>query len=182
MSDAAGMEHSGVQEDKNFLPFLLLKADKLLNFICGGVNIMKRKSKLRRAVFSLAICAGIFCAGCCVLLMAEEYNSANHKLNVCKQELQAWEACRHTKPSYFKSNSEAVSTCLKNFNEARDNPWVSLPKERLIGLFVLAALGSAVGGGLVTWVVIWLGGLSIYRFFRLLALCFRYRPGRQVNS
>ncbi|MHC4111252.1 MAG: hypothetical protein ACYSUY_09255 [Planctomycetota bacterium] len=143
---------------------------------------MKRKSKLRRAVFSLAICAGIFCAWCCVLLMAEEYNSARHKLDVSKQELQAWEACRHTKPGYFKSNSEAVSTCLKNFNEARDNRWVSLPKERLIGLFVLAALGSAIGVGLVTWAVIWLCGLSICRFIRLLALCFRYHPGKQVSS
>ncbi len=143
---------------------------------------MRRKSKIRSAVFSLAVCAGIFCAWCCVLLMSGEYYSARRKLNVSKQELQTWEACRNTKPSYFKSNAEAVSTCLKNFNEARDNRWISLPKEQLIGLFVLAAVGSAVGGGLATWAVVWLICLSVYKFVRLLASCFLRHPGRQVNS
>ncbi|MHC4643399.1 MAG: hypothetical protein ACYS32_17280 [Planctomycetota bacterium] len=141
---------------------------------------MKRKSRLRRAVFSMAVCVGIFCAWCVGLLMFGEYNSACHKLDMHKQELQAWEACRQTKPSYFRSNSEAVSSCLKNYNEARDNPWMSLPKERLIGLFVLAALGSAVGGCLATWIVVWLGVLAIYRFFRSIVFCFRHHPSRQV--
>jgi Flp pilus assembly protein TadB len=143
---------------------------------------MRQKSKLRSAVFSLAVCAGVFCAWCCVLLMSGEYYSARRKLDVSKQELQTWEACRNTKPSYFKSNAEAVSTCLKNFNEARDNRWLSLPKEQLIGLFVLAAVVSAVGGGLATWAVVWLVFLSVYRFVRLLAFCFLRHPGRQVNS
>lgn len=143
---------------------------------------MNKKGKLRRAVFSLAICVGIFCAWCCVLLMAGEYNSASHKLDVHKQEVQGWEACRLTKPSYFRSNAEVVSSCLKNFNQAKDNFWLGLPKGQLIGLFALAALGSAVAGGLATWIVVWLGGLAIYRTIRLLAICFRYRPGRQVNS
>lgn len=142
---------------------------------------MKRKSRLRSAILSLAICAGIFCAWSCVLLMFGEYNSARHKLDVHRQELQAWEACRQTKPSYFRSNSEAVSSCLKNYNEARDNPWMSLPKERLIGLFVLAALGSAAVGCLATWIVVWLGVLAIYKFFRSLLFCFRHHPSRQVH-
>jgi hypothetical protein len=142
---------------------------------------MKRKNKIRSAVFSLAVCAGIFCAWCCVLLMVGEYQSAHRKLNVSKQELQTWEACRSTKPSYYESNAEAVSACLKNYNEARDNRWMSLPKEQLIGLFVLAAVVSAVGAGLVTWAVIWLICLSLYRFVRLLAFCFLRHPGRQVN-
>ena len=134
---------------------------------------MKRKDRLRGAILSIAICTGIFCAWCCVLLMAGEYNSARHKLNVHKEEVQAWEACRQTKPSYFRDNSETVGSCLKNYNEARDDPWMSLPKERLIGIFVLAALGSAIVGCLVTWTVLWLGYLIIYRFIRGLALCFR---------
>ncbi len=143
---------------------------------------MKRKNKIRSAVFSLAVCAGIFCAWCCVLLMAGEYQSARHKLNVSKQELQTWEACRNTKPSYFKSNAEAVSACLKNYNEARENRWMSMPKEQLIGLFVLAAVVSALGAGLATWAVIWLICLSVYRFIRLLAFCFLRHPSRQMNS
>jgi len=143
---------------------------------------MKRKSRLRGAILSLSICAGIFCAWCCVLLMAGEYSSARQKLDVHRLELQSWEACRQTKPSYFRSNSETVNSCLKNLSEAQDNFWVSLPKDQLIGLFILAALGSAVGGGLITWTVIWVGCLTIYRFFRLLALCFRYRLSRRVSS
>jgi hypothetical protein len=143
---------------------------------------MKRKSRLRKAIVSLAICTGIFCAWCCVLLMFGEYSSARQKLDVHRLELQTWEACRQTKPSYFRSNSERVNSCLKNLREAQDNPWVSLPKDQLVGLFVLAALGSAVGGGLVTWAVIWLGCLTIYRFFRLLALCFKYHQSRRVSS
>jgi hypothetical protein len=143
---------------------------------------MNKKRKLRSAVFSLAICVGIFCAWCCVLLMAGEYNSARRKLNVQKQEMQAWDACRQTKPSYFRNNSEAVTSCLKKLDEAKDNPWVSLPKERLVGLFTLAALASATVGTLVTWIVIWLVGLSIYRFFRWLAFCCCRKPCRRTNS
>ena len=137
---------------------------------------MRRKNKIRSAVFSLAVCAGIFCSWCCVLLMAGEYYSARRKLNVSKQELQTWDACRNTKPSYFESNAEAVSACLKNFNEARANRWMCMPKEQLIGFFVLAAVASAVGGGLVTWAVVWLVCLSIYRFVKLMTFCFLRHP------
>jgi hypothetical protein len=143
---------------------------------------MKKKRRSHAAIFSIAICVGIFCAWCCVLLMAEEYDSARRKLDVHKQEVQAWEACRQTKPSYFKSNSEAVSSCLKNLKEAQDDPWVSLPKGQLVGLFALTALASAAGGSLVTWIVVWLGGLSIYRFIRWLASCCWRKPGRRVNN
>jgi hypothetical protein len=141
---------------------------------------MKRKRRLRGAVFSMAICVGIFCAWCCVLLMAGEYNSACLKLDVHEQEMQAWEACRQTKPSYFRENSEAVSSCLKNFNEARENPWVSLPKEQLVGLFVLAALASAIVGGLVTWIVVWIVVLSIFRLVKWLLSCCWRKPCRQI--
>lgn len=137
---------------------------------------MRRKNKIRSAVFSLAVCAGIFCAWCCVLFMAGEYYAARRKLNVSKQELQTWDACRNTKPSYFASNADAVSACLKNFNEAQANRWMSMPREQLVGLFVLAAVASAVGGGLITWAVVWLVCLSIYRFVKLMAFCFLRHP------
>lgn len=143
---------------------------------------MKKKKRVRKAVFSLAICAGIFSAWCCVLLMAGEYNSARRKLAVHEQEVQAWEACRQTKPSYFKDNSEAVNSCLNNLTEAKDNPWVSLPKEQLIGLFVLAASASAAVGSLATWIVLWIIVLSIYRFFRWLAFCCLCKSSRRVSN
>ena len=143
---------------------------------------MKRKGKLRKAIFSLAICVGIFCAWSSVLLLFGEYSAARHKLDIRRQELQAWEACRQTKPSYFKSNSETVSACLKNYNEARDNPWMSLPKERLVGLFVLAAVGSAAVGCLATWIIVWLGVLAICKVFGSLLFCFRHHPTRQVQG
>jgi hypothetical protein len=135
---------------------------------------MNRKSKFRKAVFSLALCVGVFCAWCSVLLMAGQYFSARNKLNVQRQELQAWDACRKTKADYFRSNADTVAACLNNYEEARDDPWMSLPKDRLVGLFVLTALGSAAGGTLVTWTALWIVGLTIYKFFSLLVCCFRH--------
>lgn len=128
----------------------------------------------------MALCAGIFCAWCCVLLMAGEYNSARLKLSIYEHEMQEWEACRQTKPSYFRENSEAVSSCLKGFNEARDNPWLNLPKNQLVGFFVLAALASAFSGSLAVWIVVWIVVLSISRFVRLLKFCILRKPCRQM--
>jgi hypothetical protein len=114
--------------------------------------------------------------------MAGEYHSARFELDTHSRELQGWEACRQTKPAYFKANEEAVSSCLKSLDEARGNFWVKLPKAQLAGLFALASLGSAAGGYLAAWVVVWLGGLGIHRFIRWLALCFRLYPNRQMSS
>jgi len=137
---------------------------------------MKRKCGLRRVVFFLAICAGVFSACLCVLLMAGEYQLAQYNFDIHNRELQGWEACRQTKPAYFKANEEAVRSCLKSFDEARDNFWVRLPKAQMAGLFILAGLGGATGGYLLTWSVVWFGCLGIYRFFRWLVLCFRGKP------
>ncbi len=105
--------------------------------------------------------------------MADDYFSARYKLDTHSQEFQGWEACRQTKPAYYEANAEAVNACLESLEEAQDNFWVKLPKAQLIGLFVLAGLGSATGGFLVTWAIVWLVGLGIYRFIRLLMFCFR---------
>jgi len=134
---------------------------------------MKLKCRLRSVTLFLAICASVFSACFCVLLMADDYYSARYKLDTHSQEFQGWEACRQTKPTYFEANAEAVNTCLESLEEAQDNFWVKLPKAQLIGLFVLAGLGSATGGFLATWAIVWFVGLGIYRFIRLLAFCFR---------
>jgi len=105
--------------------------------------------------------------------MADDYFSARYKLDTHSQEFQGWEACRQTKPAYYEANAEAVNNCVESLEEAKDNFWVKLPKAQLIGLFVLAGLGSATGGFLATWAIVRFVGLGIYRFIRLLAFCFR---------
>lgn len=142
----------------------------------------RKKSRLRGAAFFLAICTSIFSACFCVLLMAGEYYSARYKVDAHNRELQGWEACRQLEPTYYKANSEAVSDCISSLEEARGNFWVKLPRAHLGGFFVLASLASATGGYLATWLVVWLGGLGIYRFFQWLVLCLRGKPKKQVNS
>ena len=134
---------------------------------------MKLQGKLRSITFFLAICASGILASFCILLMAGEYQSARYRLEIHSLEFQGWEACKQTKPAYFKDNAEAVTSCIKCLNEARDNFWVKLPKAQLAGLYVLAGVGGAIIGYLVTWIVVWFVGRSIYRFIRWLGLCFR---------
>jgi hypothetical protein len=134
---------------------------------------MKLHGKLRSVTFFLAICASGISASFCILLMAGEHQSARYRLEIHSLEFQGWEACKQTKPAYFKDNAEAVTVCIKALNEARDNFWVKIPKVQLAGLFVLAGVGGAISGYLVTWIVVWFGGSGIYRFIRWLGLCFR---------
>jgi len=133
---------------------------------------MKRRYGLRSITLFLSICISVFSACFCVLLMAGEYYTARHKLDIYNKEYEGWEACRQTEPTYFKSNAEAVSSCLKNLEEAKGNFWVTLPKNQTIGLFVLAGLGSAIGGYLAVWFV-WFGGTGVYRFIRWVKLCWQ---------
>jgi hypothetical protein len=140
---------------------------------------MKRKDKLRGITFFLAISVGVFSLSFCVLLMAEEYQSARYELDRYNLEFQGWEACKQTKPAYFKDNAEAVSSCLKSLDEARANFWVKTPQIQLAGLFVLAGLSSAFGGFLAAWLVIWFGGLCIYKFISWMGLCLRRHSERK---
>lgn len=142
---------------------------------------MKRKYGLRKITLFLSISVSVFSACICVLLMANEYYTARHKLEIYSKESQGWEACRQTEPTYFKSNAEAVSSCLNNLEEAKSNFWVTLPKNQVIILFVLAGLFSAVGGYLAVWFV-WFGGTGVYRFIGWVKLCWRdktFRIGRK---
>jgi hypothetical protein len=109
--------------------------------------------------------------------MAGEYYTARNKLDIYNNEFQGWEACRQTEPTYFKANAEAVSSCLENLEEAKDNFWVKLPKNKVIVLFVSAGLGSAIGGYLAIWSA-WFGGLGIYRFIQWIKLCIQSKSFR----
>ncbi len=133
---------------------------------------MKRKYGLRSITLFMSICVSVFSACFCVLLMASEYYTARNKLDIYNNELQGWEACRQTEPTYFKANVEVVSSCLNNLEEAKDNFWVKLSKSKTIVLFVIAGLVSATGGYLVVWFV-WFSGLGIHKFIRWIKLCFK---------
>ena len=142
---------------------------------------MKRKYGLRQITLFLSICVSVFFACFCVLLMAGEYYTARHKLDIYSKESQGWEACRQTEPTYFKSNADAVINCLNNLEEAKSNFWVTLPKNQVIILFVLAGLISAVGGYLAVWFV-WFCGTGFFILKGLVKLFCRgktFRIGRK---
>ena len=72
---------------------------------------------------------------------------------------------------------------MNNLEKAKNNFWVKHPKNKIIMLFVLAGLGSAISGYLVVWAV-WFGGLGIYKFIGWTKLCignkgFRIRSGQK---
>ncbi len=133
---------------------------------------MRPRYSLRRITLFLSICVSVFSACFCVLLMAGEYYTARNKMNIYNKEFQGWEACRQTEPTYFKANEKTVSSCLKNLEEAKDNFWVKLPKNKLIGLFILAGLGSAIVGYLVVWSV-WFVCSGICKFIRWMMYFFQ---------
>jgi len=143
---------------------------------------MNHKSKLQGVRSFLIICASVVSACVCVLLISGEYHSAHFNLDTYDRELQGWQACRQTNPEYFKANEQAVNSCLISIDQARDNFWVKLPKAHVIGLFVLAGLASAASGYLVTWAVVWLVGISIYKFIRLLSFSLKYSTNRPVQD
>ncbi len=157
---------------------------KLVIFYMWGGNVMKRKYGLRSIILFLSICVSVFSACFCVLLMAGEYYTAQHKLDIYNKEFQGWEACRQTEQNYFKANSEAVNSCMKNLEEAQSNFWVTLPKTKVIVLFVLSGLRSAIGGYMAVWFV-WFGGIGLYRFIGWVKLCWQnktFRIGSQGKA
>lgn len=131
---------------------------------------MNLSCRFCRITLLLAIVAGVSCACYGVLLVADEYYRAQNGLNICRESVEGWEACRKMKPEFYKANAEAVSSSLKNLDEAQNNFWVNLPRSRLVGLYVLAGLAGTIGGCLITWAVLWFGGLTIYESIRWFVL------------
>lgn len=142
---------------------------------------MNLKCRFYKVTLFLAIIAGISCACYGVLLVADDYYRAQNKLNVCKENVEGWEACRKMKPEFYEANAEAVSTSLRNLSEAEKNFWVNLPKNRLVGFYALAGLAGAIGGGLITWAILWFAGLTIYEMLRWFALVCCGRSGRRKS-
>ena len=147
---------------------------------------MKQKTKLnttlRNVAFYLAICAGTIAACTCVLIIADKYHSAQSKFNAHVQEFQGWEACRLTKPDYFKANEEEANNSKKNLDEAKSNFWVELPKQELVGLFALGGVGSALAGYLAVWIVAVICYACVRTLIRGLALCIKGNRARGALS
>lgn len=142
---------------------------------------MKKQSRLRGFAFFLAICASVISACICVLLMAGEYQSARFELDACNREIQGWEACRQTQPTYYEANSDTVRLCSTNLEQARANFWVKLPKSQLIGLLAAGGLASATAAYLAVYSVVWLVGIAISRFTKAMALTCRGAPRVQIH-
>ncbi len=142
---------------------------------------MKQQSRLRGIAFFLSLCASVISACICVLLMAGEYNSARFQLDAYNHEIQGWEACRQTQPTYYEANSENVGLCARNLEQARDNFWVKIPRTQLIGLFAVGGLGSAIAVYLVTYGIVWCVGTASVRFTKAMALCCRGTPKVQIH-
>jgi hypothetical protein len=129
----------------------------------------------------LAIVVAAVCAFHCVLSVADKYHRAQYRLSLYRQELQGWDACRVTRPAFFRANTEEVNDCLRNLAKAEEDSWVSLAKGQLAGLYLLAGLAGAAGGCLVTWAVVQLAGLAVGTFIRLRAYVLRHDTGEQVK-
>ncbi len=134
---------------------------------------MKLKRRMRDITLFLALSAGAFCACYCVLSLANNYYLARYNLDICTQDVQGWEACRQTRPSYYRANADAVNSCLKDLDAARENFWVNLSIGQLAGLFALAGLGGAAVGYLSTWAAIWFIYSAVHKFASLLVRCIR---------
>jgi len=142
---------------------------------------MKKQSGLRSFAFFLSICASVISACICVLLMAGEYNSARFELDACNREIQGWEACRQTQPTYYEANSDTVRQCRTNLEQARANFWVKLPKTQLVGLLAAGGLASATVVYLLTYGLVWFIGTAIARFAKAVALTCRGAPRVQIH-
>ena len=128
------------------------------------------RRRLHGVTLFLAISASVVSACVSVLLMAGDYHSARFNFDTQDREYQGWQACRQTNPAYFEANKGAVESCLKNLEGARDNFWLRRSTVQLTELFIIVGLGSAAGGYLTIWVLVWLIGMGFHRMARWLSL------------
>jgi hypothetical protein len=169
---------SGIQVRN--LRILFFEID-FLYYVYGGIKSMDLKCRLKKITLLFVIIAGVSCACYGVLLVADEYYRAQNKLNMCRESVEGWEACRKMKPEFYEANTEAVSASLEKLDEAQQNFWVNLPKGQLVGLYVLAGFAGAIGGCLVTWILLWFGGLAIYETIRWFIIVCCGHSGRRKS-
>jgi len=153
-------------------------------------NAMNLRRGFRRITLVLAIIGGILGAIVGVSGTAAEHDYAQRRLRWEEENyinkyghLPPPEAFvidepkkegEHWKKSLNRVKKEVATEELRKL---RDGFWVKLPKVGLIGLCTLAGIAGAAIGFLGTWVVIWFGGLAVYKLIKWLVLGFREDTG-----
>jgi hypothetical protein len=157
---------------------------------------MNLKRGFKRITFVLSIVAAITCAGLAMALTLhisttaqgtlireqrryeDEYNTYGTEITQeqAKAELrrrealsvgdQANEERRRTRWAEEKAFAKA------RLDELANGFWVRLSKVSLVGLCIAAGLAGALAGFSLTWLVVWFGGLTIYKFIKWLILGF----------
>ena len=125
--------------------------------------LVKSGRRLREFLCFLTICGGIFGCCYCVLSVASARDSALYRVNLYRGELLGWEACRESGPDLFRENEIAVARCVESLAEAEGSFWANLSIRRLMGLYLLAAVGGAAGGYLAAYVLCSGGALAVRR-------------------
>lgn len=142
---------------------------------------MKRRG-LHGITLFLAIGASVVLACVSVLLMAGEYQSARFDMDTHVREYQGWQAFRQTNPAYYEDNKEAVSACMKSLEAAQDNFWLQRSKAELVGMFIIAGLGSAIGGYLAIWALVGVIGIGLQKVVKRLSLRSPPKQRRPLDS
>jgi hypothetical protein len=70
----------------------------------------------------------------------------------------------------------------EELRELKNSFWVNLSKHGLIGLCILTGLGGAAVGFFGTWLVVWFGGLAIYKLIRWVVLGFHDSQDKDVRG
>ena len=115
---------------------------------------MKKQNGSKRSILIASMISGVFCISVCVLLVSDQYHDAKNRVEIFRQELDGWNACRITEPEYYSSNVEEVDRCVAGLVEANKNFWVNLPKHHIIGIFVGVALVGGIVGSFAGWLLL----------------------------
>ncbi len=90
---------------------------------------------------------------------------------------------RWYKMSDFEKKAAIQAYNLKSQTECESGFWMQLSKGDFLGLCILAGLVGALVGFSFTWLILWFGGLAIYKLFKWLILGFRDDvSSKQVES
>lgn len=130
---------------------------------------MNLRRGFRRITFILAVVSAVFCTFCAVVIVVEKHDSVQSSLQLrLGLDEKGFAALKEAGFSNreIKDYKEEIIELQKGF-------WVNLSKPELVGLCIVAGLGGGAIGYLGTWLVIWFGGLAIYKLIRWIVLGFR---------
>ncbi len=152
---------------------------------------MNLERGFRRITLVLAIVSAIFCGFCAVMLVLDEHEREKSKLNLPEFDVRLIPEGDDNKPipsietmALIKkdvwdkmSEDEQIATIKADKEHKRkkleESFWVSLSVGGIVFLCILAGLAGAGVGYFGNWLVIWFGGLGVYKLIRWIVLGFR---------